>query len=79
MNNSQNIDQCIRQSLNRYFEELGDEKPENVWNMVFVSVERALLETIMTKAGGNQTQAAAMLGITRTTLRKKLSNHNLLD
>ena len=36
-------------------------------------MERALLATVMAEARGNQLRAAAMLGVNRNTLRKKLS------
>ncbi|WP_028357762.1 helix-turn-helix domain-containing protein [Brackiella oedipodis] len=77
MNNSQNLEQSVRKSLEEYFRQLGDETPENIWQMVAHCVEKATLETVMQKADGNQTKAAAMLGMTRTTLRKKLLNHQL--
>ena len=41
--------------------------------MVIGHVERALLESVMERANGNQTQAAEMLGINRNTLRAKLT------
>jgi len=41
-------------------------------------VERALLASIMTRTEGNQTQAADMLGMNRTTLRAKLVKHKLV-
>jgi Fis family transcriptional regulator len=37
-----------------------------------------MLEVVLTKAGSNQTLAAEMLGINRNTLRKKLTEHQLL-
>eukprot|EP01038_Epipyxis_sp_PR26KG_P003391 gene3391-4832_t len=46
--------------------------------MVVLTVERPILEVVMTRADGNQSHAAQMLGINRNTLRKKLQEHGLL-
>ena len=40
--------------------------------MVLKNIERPLIETVLGKAEGNQSAAAAMLGIDRNTLRKKI-------
>ncbi len=40
-------------------------------------VERPLFEEVLRRTGGNQIKAAAMLGINRNTLRKKLADHAL--
>ena len=45
--------------------------------MVIANVERSLLMSVMHRAGGNQTQAADMLGLNRNTLRSKLSKYNI--
>jgi DNA-binding protein Fis len=37
-------------------------------------VERPLLETVLTHTDGNQIRAAALLGINRNTLRKKIAD-----
>ncbi|HEV2689671.1 MAG TPA: helix-turn-helix domain-containing protein, partial [Bryobacteraceae bacterium] len=39
--------------------------------------EKSLLLKAMEKAGGNQTRAAVLLGITRDTLRYKMKKFNL--
>ncbi|MDO8932021.1 MAG: Fis family transcriptional regulator [Rhodocyclaceae bacterium] len=75
---SSEISDCIRRSLNRYFRDLDGETPHAIYDMVLGSVERPLLEVIMKHADGNQTLAAQMLGLNRNTLRKKLTEHNLL-
>jgi Fis family transcriptional regulator len=46
--------------------------------MVMKSVERPMLEMVLHQAGGNQSQAAEMLGINRNTLRKKLNEFQLI-
>ena len=72
------LDQAVRDSLERYFADLGDSPPRHVFAMVMNYVERPLLEIALEKTGGNQSKAADMLGITRSTLRKKLIAHGLL-
>jgi len=67
----------IRMALDLYFRELDGHKPSNLYSMVMAEAEKPLLETVMHHAGGNQTRAAQMLGITRSTLRKKLKSYEL--
>ena len=38
-------------------------------------LERVLIDRALAKAGGNRTQAAALLGLNRTTLVEKLRNY----
>ena len=41
--------------------------------------ERPLLEVVLQQAEGNQSRAAAWLGINRNTLRRKLLEHKLVE
>jgi Fis family transcriptional regulator len=45
--------------------------------MVITHVERAMISSVMERAGGNQTQAADMLGLNRSTLRTKLTKYGI--
>ncbi len=72
------LGKCVTDSLQQYFRDLDGEKPCAIYDMVLKSVEKPMLEVVLTKAGGNQTMAADMLGINRNTLRKKLTEHQLL-
>ncbi len=74
---STDIGDCIRRNLNRYFRDLDGEAPHAIYDMVIASVEKPMLEVIMKQAAGNQTIAADMLGISRSTLRRKLTEYNL--
>jgi len=74
---STDIGDCIRRNLNRYFRDLDGESPHAIYDMVIASVERPMLEVVMKQAVGNQTIAADMLGISRSTLRRKLAEYNL--
>ncbi|GMR07859.1 MAG: hypothetical protein BMS9Abin26_0863 [Gammaproteobacteria bacterium] len=67
----------VKTELEHYFETLNGHKPANLYNMVISEVEAPLLSAVMDYTGGNQTRAAEILGINRTTLRKKLGIHGL--
>ena len=72
------IAQCIEQNLDKYFHDLQGENPSNVYAMVLLQVERPLLGYVLNMCGGNQSQAARILGLNRNTLRKKLAEQGLL-
>lgn len=78
MSRPDDIGECVRHALERYFKDLDGEKPTGVYDMVIRNVERPMLEIVLKQAGGNQTVAAEMLGINRNTLRRKLTDHDLL-
>jgi two-component system, NtrC family, nitrogen regulation response regulator GlnG len=50
---------------------------DRIYVRALAAFEKPLLQAIMNQARGNQLQAAAMLGINRNTLRKKLSDYGL--
>ncbi|MEW6165159.1 MAG: helix-turn-helix domain-containing protein [Pseudomonadota bacterium] len=74
---SNDISDCVRRNLNRYFRDLDGEAPHAIYDMVLACVEKPMLEVVLKQAAGNQTVAAEMLGISRSTLRRKLAEHNL--
>ena len=53
---------------------LGDGDAEELYRSIIDRVERPLLETVLEHTRGNQIRAAALLGINRNTLRKKISD-----
>lgn len=77
MPNTNPLEQSVRDSLERYFADLGDSQPRDILAMVVNYVERPVLQLALEKTNGNQSKAAEMLGITRSTLRKKLLTHNI--
>ena len=50
---------------------------ECVTRVVLAEVERPLLAEVLAHVCGNQSRAAELLGVSRTTLRKKLREHGL--
>lgn len=74
----QGLNNTIRSALSQYLDELGDENPGNVYDLVLQQVEAPLLELILQHVDGNQSRAAEYLGINRGTLRKKLKTYQLI-
>jgi len=72
------IADSVFRTLERYFHDLDGEKPAAIYDLVMKNAERPMLEFVLRHANGNQTAAAEMLGINRNTLRRKLSEYDLL-
>ena len=68
----------VQSALELYFRDLDGHDAEDVYEMVIGQVEQAMLESVMQHTRSNQTRAAEVLGINRSTLRKKLKQHGLL-
>ena len=66
-------------ALKHYFKNLNGYKPVELYQLVIGEVEKPLFRTVMNYTGGNQSEAAEILGINRGTLRKKLKIYKLLD
>lgn len=67
----------VRSVLVSYFNKLDGHQPCDLYHLVIKEVEKPLLDFVMQEVDRNQTRAAEMLGINRSTLRKKLRNHGL--
>ncbi len=77
MNRESELARCVRNAVDCYFRDLEGEKPGALYEMVIHCVEKPLIETILQRVEGNQTQAAELLGINRNTLRKKINAHRI--
>jgi Fis family transcriptional regulator, factor for inversion stimulation protein len=77
MINDNEIARCVRRAMDGYFSDLDGERPCAIYDMVISSVEKPLIETILHRVDGNQTQAAQLLGLNRNTLRKKMKSYGL--
>ena len=77
INGGNEIGKTVEHSLDEYFRRLDGEPPHDIYDMVIGHVEKALLAAVLSRANGNQTQAADMLGLNRGTLRSKLDKYKL--
>ena len=69
---------CVQSALDLYFKDMDGHQADGVYDMVVGQVEQAMLESVMQHTRSNQTRAAEVLGINRSTLRKKLKLYGLL-
>lgn len=68
----------VKQAMENYFSQLDPQQPpSNVYDFVLEEVEKPLLEAVMRYTRGNQSRAAIVLGISRSTLLKKLKIYNI--
>ena len=72
MSRANELADAVRRSLERYFKDMDGERPTGIYDMVLRHVEKPMIEMVLGRVEGNQTQAASMLGIDRNTLRKKM-------
>ena len=69
---------CVKTAVENYLHHLDGHDMSEFFALVMTEVEAPLLEAVLAHANGNQSRAAAMLGINRATLRKKLKRYNLI-
>ncbi|MGH8173809.1 MAG: helix-turn-helix domain-containing protein [Rhodanobacteraceae bacterium] len=71
--------ECVSRAVRRYLADVESEPSEGLHALVLREVESPMLREVLAWYGGNQSRAAAALGINRATLRKKLHQYGLLD
>ena len=78
LGNDKSLSDHTEEALSLYFESLNGHRPGDLYDLVLSEVEKPLLRTVLEYTGGNQSEAASILGINRGTLRKKLKAYALL-
>jgi Fis family transcriptional regulator len=77
MSEESELARSVRRAIDGYFRDLDGGKPHALYDLVIQSVERPMLQSVLERASGNQSRAAAILGLNRNTLRKKMREHGL--
>ncbi len=72
------LSEYIANMLQTYFENVGNQLPDNLYALIMTEMEAPLLEAIMKHTRYNQSKAAKILGINRGTFRKKLAYYGML-
>lgn len=68
----------VARAVRRYLHDLGDHPAGDLYEVVLREIELPLLREVMRHHDGNQSRAAATLGLNRATLRKKLRAHGIV-
>ena len=72
------LQESVATALKEYFDDLEGKPATELYDLVLSEVEAPMLKVVMSQAGNNQSRAAAMLGLNRGTLRKKLKRYGLI-
>ncbi len=68
----QPLRESVKEALDDISQKLDGKYPPNLYRLVINEVERPLFEKVLDYTGGNQSKASEILGITRSTLKKRL-------
>ena len=67
----------VANAVRRYLSDLDGCDTDDLYNIALRELEIPLFAEVLQHCDGNQSRAAAMLGIHRATLRKKLRDYNM--
>jgi Fis family transcriptional regulator len=68
----------VKTALDDYFSQINGHEISGLHAMVMSEVEKPLLVATLEHTGYNQSKASAILGVSRSTLRKKIERYNIL-
>ena len=72
---------CLREfvseSVAQYLHDMGNTPPDDLHQRIMTEVEAPLIATVLEHTGGNQSRAAEILGMTRSTLRNRVRRYGL--
>ena len=71
------LGKCVQDALETYLRNMDGHDVTDLYRLVIEEVERPLFDTVVRHADGNLTLAARLLGLTRSTLRKRLTDYGI--
>lgn len=71
------LSSLVEGKLTHYLESLGTDIGENLYARVMQEVERPLIDLALKVCEGNKVRTAALLGISRNTLKRKMGDLGL--
>ena len=76
-NQAASFDAFIKHKVEQYFVNLEGHEPTDLYDLFIREIEKPFLQAVLLFSGDNQTKAAKVLGVSRSTIRKKIEHHNL--
>lgn len=67
----------VKTALEHYFTQINGHKIVGLHALVMSEVEKPLIATTLEHTGFNQSKAAEILGMSRSTLRKKIEQYDI--
>ncbi|HJL72761.1 MAG TPA: helix-turn-helix domain-containing protein [Nitrospinaceae bacterium] len=71
------LENWLQKTVKQYVVAMNGRDDGKLHDLILSGVEKPLIEMVLSETGGNQTQAASILGINRNTLRKKIKDYDL--
>ena len=68
----------VKHTVSHYLQQLDGHEVVGLHALVMAEVEKPLIQTTLEHVGHNQCKAAKALGLSRSTLRKKMEHYGLL-
>lgn len=65
----------VETTIKTYMDSMDKDSISNLYDLLMEQIEPALFKTVIERSKYNQSRAASMLGLSRGTLRKKLSKY----
>ena len=71
------LEKWLDKSIRQYVSAMDEESNGHLHELIMGGIEKPLVEIVLKETGGNQTQAANILGVNRNTLRKKIAEYKI--
>ncbi len=71
------LEKWLDKSIRQYVGAMDEKNNGHLHELIMGGIEKPLVEIVLKETGGNQTQAANILGINRNTLRKKIAEYKI--
>jgi Fis family transcriptional regulator len=77
-NSSVSLASAVKEAVDEYINVMDDQPVTELYELVLSEIEAPLLSCVLKHTNNNQSKTAAILGLNRGTLRKKLKKYGML-